>query len=96
MTDKFANIPLDNDTKIISSLQVKFGELDCVYQTWSYDSIIGSSVIFASEDVQAYSEKELKDMLKETTLLEKKDSVITVSKRKESPFVFVNFNFKSS
>lgn len=53
MNDKFKNIPVDDDTNISSSLQVKFGDLDCVYQQWTTEGIHGSSLIFHRDEVSA-------------------------------------------
>ncbi len=97
MKQKFENIPLDEDTQILLSSQMKFGEIDCVFQVWVYDSIQGNSLIFYAEDLQNKSDEELKNMiLTESEIVSNKSQKLTVSKNKEKhPFVFVNFDFKS-
>lgn len=93
MNDKFKNIPVDDDTNISSSLQVKFGGLDCMYQQWSTESINGSSLIFHCNDVAAYTNEELEQWLRESPLLKQEGSVVTVSRNADMEYVFVNFNF---
>lgn len=97
MKRKFENIPLDEDTRILLSSQMKFGELDCLFQIWVYDSIQGNSLIFYADDLLDKSEDELKTMiLTESDIVSNKSQKLTISKNKEEhPFVFVNFDFKS-
>lgn len=93
MSDKFENIPVDDDTNISSSLQVKFGDLDCVYQQWNTDGINGSSLIFHRDDVAANTNEELEQWLRESPLLKQEGSAVTVSRNAHTEYVFVNFNF---
>lgn len=93
MNDKFKNIPVDDDTNISSSLQVKFGDLDCVYQQWTTEGIHGSSLIFHCDDVVSNTNEELEQWLLESPLLKQQGSAVTVSRNADSEYVFVNFNF---
>ncbi len=97
MTRNFENIPLDDDTQILLSSQMKFGELDCVFQIWTYDAIQGNSLIFYADDLQDKSDEELKTMiLTESEIVSNKSQKLTISKNNdEHPFVFVNFDFKT-
>lgn len=93
MNDKFKNIPVDDDTNISSNLQVKFGDLDCVYQQWTAEGIHGSSLIFHRDEVNANTNEELEQWLRESPLLKQQESAVTVSRNADSEYVFVNFNF---
>lgn len=93
MNDKFKNIPVDDDTNISSSLQVKFGGLDCVYQQWNTDGIQGSSLIFCNEEVSTNTNEELEQWIRESPLLKQQGSAVTISRNTDSEYVFVNFNF---
>ena len=94
MLEKFKNIPLDEDTTILFNEQMKFGDLDCVYQIWRFDGILGgSSLIFAIEDVKGITDETIEIDLRESTLLTNKESSITFSFRNKTEYLFVNFNF---
>ena len=93
MNEKFKNIPVDDDTNITSSLQVKFSGLDCVYQQWTTEGIQGSSLIFYANDVASNTNQELEQWLRESPLLKQQGSAVTVSRNADSEYVFVNFNF---
>ncbi len=90
MSGKFDNIPVEEDTRILLSLPMKFGPFDIVYQMWSWEGITAESIIFMSEDVAEMSDDELEQMVKNrpTTI---DDSGVTLSRGKE--YTFVNFNF---
>ena len=92
MNDKFENIPVEEDTKILFSSPMKWGELDIVYQKWNWDGINAESIIFLNEDVSEMDDEALEAEVREGPLVWK-DSQVTI-KRGEN-FTFVNFNFVS-
>jgi len=92
MNEKFNNIPLEPDTKIQFSSPMKWGDLDIVYQKWSWGGIRAESIIFLTEDVKDMNDKALEDEVREGPLV-RKDSKVTIKRGDE--FTFVNFNFKS-
>jgi len=59
MNEKFKNIPVKEDTTILLSSPMKWGDLDIVYQKWSWDGITAESIIFLSEDVKAMDDEVL-------------------------------------
>ncbi len=97
MNRNFENIPLDEDTLILLSSKMKFGELDCVFQAWIYDQIQGNSLIFYDEDLVSKTDEDLKNwILKESEIVQDKSiRKMTISRNfEEHPFVFVNFDFQ--
>lgn len=98
MNDKFKNIPMDDDTKILLTSNLKFGELDCVFQAWVYDHIQGNSLIFLSDDLKLGTDEELKRWILATSEIVQDKSIrkMTISRNpEEHPYVFVNFNFQN-
>lgn len=93
MTEKFKHIPIDSDTYLVSSIETKFGELDCVYQIWLYGLIQGSSLIFFKKEIKHLTNEELELQLRTSVLLTNNTSKITFS-NDNSEFLFINFNFE--
>lgn len=95
MNEKFKNIPIDKDTKIILELETKFGSLDCVLQTWLYDGFEGTSLIFLKADLENTTSENIKNEIKQSGLLTDSDSSITYSGNPRHDYCFFNFNFSS-
>ena len=93
MTDKFKNIPVEKDTRILFRNEAKLGDYDVLYEMWSWEGISAESIIFASDDISALTDEELEQEVRKSTLL-KKESAVTI-KRLDSGFTFVNFNFET-
>ena len=87
---KFSNVPVEDDTKILVSLENKLGERDVLYQKWFWDGITAESLIFVSDEIVYLTDNELKAEV-QTSPLVKSDS-ITIS-RSDGGYTFVNFNF---
>ena len=92
--DKFKNVPVEEDTKIILRQEAALGRYSVLYEYWSWDGITAHSVIFVESDVSDCSDSEIEELIRTTTLLKDKDSEITMKHSKG--FVFVNFNFEIS
>ena len=93
MGEKFNSVPVEDDTKIIFQLECSFGKYDVLYQKWFWDGIMAESIIFDDEDVSELNDEEIEAELRESPLIKKANSCITI-KRSESGFTFVNFNFE--
>ncbi len=93
MTSKFANIPVDEDTTIIYQQETLLGNYRVLYQKWHWENIVAESVIFANEDITDLSDEELAKEVKESPMMTKQNSRITVNKTDDG-FTFVNFNFE--
>ncbi len=97
MKRNFDNIPLDEDTQILLSSEMKFGELDCVFQAWIYEHIQGNSLIFHSDDFKNQTDEELKNWILSSSEIVQSKSVrkMTVSRNpEEHPYIFINFDFR--
>ncbi len=94
MLEKFKNVPVEEDTNIIAESTMKFGEQDILYQKWSWDGIVGESIIFVADDVKHLSDAELKSYVAESDIVTQKDKV-TLSRGK-TEYAFINFNFVAS
>jgi hypothetical protein len=92
--NRFKNVPVEEDTKIILRQEVSLGKYSVLYEFWSWDGITAHSVIFVESDLGACTDYEVEDLIRATTLLKDKDSEITIKHTKG--FVFVNFNFEIS
>lgn len=91
MTEKFKDIPVEEDTRIIASLEAKIADYDVVYQKWYWAGIQAESVIFFNEDIADLSEAQIKDEVAQCTALVKENSQLTF--KKVEKYTFVNFNF---
>ena len=89
MTDKFKKVPVDADTRILSSEERKIGDYDALIQLWSWDGIMGSSVIFANEDVAGLDEDEIAEIVKASGFVRKEASV--EANKSDSGYTFCSF-----
>jgi hypothetical protein len=83
--EKFAAIPVEKDTRVLSRKQVKVGDYDAVHEKWFWEGISAESYIFLSEEIKELSEEEILDMVGEEG---------ATFKRMET-YTFVNFNFQT-
>ncbi|PIE46563.1 MAG: hypothetical protein CSA42_07845 [Gammaproteobacteria bacterium] len=89
--NKFQNIPVDKDTKILHSQEVTLGEYQVLYEKWCWDGITAESIIFLAKDVFYLNDADIKKEVRKLAIVNA-DSDVTL-KRSESGYVFVNFNF---
>jgi len=89
--ERFKNVPIDNDTKILFESIMKFDGEDILYQKWRFDGIVGESIIFRTENVGNMSDKELIEYIATSDIVTNKSS-ITIS-RNDDTYTFLNFNF---
>lgn len=88
---KFKNVPIEEDTKILSQQEVMLGEYEVLYQKWYWDGIRAESIIFSSEDVSTLDDEAIEKEVRSSPLVSSGSSVTL--KRTDSGYVFVNFNF---
>ena len=93
LMNKFKNVPIEEDTRIIFQQEMKFGEYDVLYQTWTWDGISAESIIFSSEDIPELKDQEIEKQVRASPIC-KKGSSITI-KRTDSGYTFINFNFET-
>lgn len=92
----FSNISPDETAEKLEAYLTHVDELDCVYERWLWDGIIGSSLIFYAEDFKGKNEDEVKSWLVEKyELLKNKDlDLITVVRNHVVfPYLIMNFDF---
>ena len=92
MSNKFENIPVEEDTRILMSSPMKWGEIDIVYQKWNWEGITAESIIFLTEDIKEMDNEALEADVRDGSLV-KSSSQVTI-KRMEK-YTFINFNFSS-
>jgi len=92
MSQKFDDVPVDKDTRILFRHPAKFGKFDILYEMWSWEGIKAESIIFATEDVSEMTDEELELEVRQSPLV-KKESAVTI-KRSDAGYTFVNFNFE--
>ena len=95
MKEKFLNTPNDSDTRIISNKEMIIKDVDALLQTWIFDGIKGQSLIFVTAEVESFSDAILKELPMVANLITEKDSSITLSRKPNAAYVFVNFNFET-
>jgi hypothetical protein len=94
MSNKFENVPVEPDTHILFRLEATLGEYDVLYEKWSWEGILGESLIFAGDDLANLNDDEIENICRTSPLL-KEETDITI-KRSTSNYVFINFNFEIS
>lgn len=92
VSSKFANVPLDEDTRIKSQRQISINGIDALHQRWVWDGISGESLVFSADDVSAATDQEIIEMARDAGLVAM-ESASTVT-RGGSGFVFLNFGFE--
>ena len=51
LSNKFKQVPIDEDTEILYREEKKLGQYDVLYEKWNWDGVIAESIIFANEDI---------------------------------------------
>jgi hypothetical protein len=92
-SEKFKNIPVEEDTEINLRIEVKLGKYDVVYESWYWkmEASGGESIIFYHEDIKELSKKEIIALVRTSEVINK-DSGTTITLNSEG-YTFVNFNF---
>jgi len=89
MIDKFKNVPLDDETKILSEHIVEIGKYEALLQVWNWDGIIAQSIILTDVDANEMSDSEIEEQIKSLSFIEKETSLMI--NRSVKGFTFVNF-----
>ena len=93
MSNKFKDVPVDDDTSILFRKEAKLGKYQVLYERWSWDGISAESFIFESLDISDLTDEELEQEVRKSPLV-KKESAVTL-KRLDAGFTFANFNFET-
>ena len=88
--DKFSDIPVETETKILGREELSINNLDCIHEYWSWDGFYAECLIFLKEDVIDLNKDDLIDI--SSKFWKSETSEITFSDN--GTYVFVNFNFE--
>ena len=91
---EFANVPLEEDTKVSKNTQLEIKGLPALHQQWTWEGISAESLIFHAKDVGHLDDEGLIKFAGTTGfLLNKSDCTIS---RDRDGYTLVNFNFVAS
>jgi len=90
MSDKFNNVPLDDETKILSEGIVELGDCEALFQVWSWDGIVAQSIIFTETDAEKLSDDVIKKLIRTLKFIDKE--IELEINRSVKGYTFVNFN----
>lgn len=91
MMARFNNIPIEEDTRVLSRKDVMFGSFEAVLERWSWEGIRAESLILRDGDVAALTDEQLEEALRASPFIQS-DSRVTIT-RGRSGYTFINFNF---
>jgi hypothetical protein len=91
MTTKFNQVMVEKDTRILKKSLIKINEIDARQEVWSWEGIRGCSVIFVSEEVQAFEHETLWQMVAETLKI---DVTQSNTIKRQDDYTFVNYGFE--
>lgn len=93
MNEKFANVPVEEDTRVLSRTPIVFGVYEAIHEKWKWvlEGVSAESIILLDTDISEVSDEELTQKLRDSGLM-KPDSQITIARERQG-FTFLNFNF---
>ena len=86
--DKFKNVGMDEDTRLIEDKILKYKDIDVLYQKWVWEGVIGNSLIFTKEDIKKFN---IHNIIDEMEIIKNKNKITT---NKDDKFYFINFDFE--
>ncbi len=92
LSDKFKDVPEDDETYTEFRREFKFGEYDVLYEKWSWEGITAETLVFVSEEIASMQIHALEDFVRESSLV--KEWTNMTIKENDNGFTFVNFNFE--
>jgi len=84
ISEKFKNIPVEEDTKILERQEMKIADYDVIYEKWFYEGIRAESYIFCNKDIERLSKKDVLMLV----------SKVNATYKKSENYTFVNFGFE--
>ncbi len=90
---KFSDVPVEEDTKILSQSRTRVGDCDVLHQKWFWNGIHAEILVFPAEEVHTLDDWAL-EALVQTAAFVDNDSQFTI-KCNAGGYTFVNFNFRS-
>ena len=96
MNEKFANVTMESDTRLLIQADTQVNGIDALYQKWIWEGITAESLIFANADVVNMSEPNLKTLVMGSAFTECDSPERMTYSQSESGFTYVNFNFETA
>lgn len=95
MINKFEQLPIEVDTQILLSSEMKFGEIECTFQAWIWSSIQGNSLIFRASDLGNRTDDDLKNWItSESEIVQSKSSMKIYRNTQNQAYIVVSFDFQ--
>lgn len=89
--NKFSDVPVEDETVILTEKHIKLDGRDALLQEWRWDGIKANSLILLIEDISDLSDTEIKSILISSGL-DGAEGTSTISR--SDGYVFLNFNFR--
>jgi hypothetical protein len=93
MSNKFDNVPVEKDTRILFRKEEKIGNYDALHEKWNWEGIKAESIIFANDDISDLTDEEIEQEVRTSEFI-KEGSQITL--KRSEVFTYVNFNFETT
>ena len=90
MTNEFENIPVEEDTRVLSRNFLEMAGFEVCHEVWCYEGITAESIIFREDDVSGKSDDEIKELVAANR---KVADPASMTFKRTGEFVFCNFNF---
>lgn len=87
--EKFATVPVEDDTRILKQHALTVGHIDVLYQKWAWDGIIGESLIFLAADVAGATGNDVATLVKNNIEISIGESF--TFKLTEDGYAFLNY-----
>ena len=89
--DDFKSLPEDEETKTLKRVLIKTGNYYALFEKWSWEGIIGNSLIFCNEDIINLTDEELSDICRGSGFYTSGE--ILIKRQIDSGYTFANFSF---
>ncbi len=93
LNDRFKNVPLDNETKILSEHIVELGNYEALFQVWSWDGHIAQSIIFTETEAEKLSDDVIEKLIRTLKFIDKEIELRI--NRSVKGYTFVNFTMNN-
>ena len=91
MKNKFKDIGIEKDTKMLYEQEISINNIKAVHQKWQWEAVNAESFIFFNGDIKDLGEQELVHLAKSSPLYKGTSFTHT----KGDIYTFINFNFKT-
>jgi len=94
MTDRFKDVPLEEDTRLTGQKIITIGDLEALRQRWTWEGIRAQSLIFYTDEVRQLSDDDLKALTREVPWFGTgHEGAVTIVRQEK--YTFVNFDFET-